>query len=147
MSENKHYHAEFTIPAESEYTYLCTCIDHRFFEAILAEYRELTGNHFVYLETEMGGAPSFGTRPRSAEEAYENPQILARKMGWAAHGSGCAGFPGRPDEAMRAKLAATVAERRRDFPLATHFALFAFIDHGKVVVDVTELPPEEASGR
>lgn len=105
--------------------YLCACMDHRFFERILEEFRAAAGTRMVYLETEAGGAPAFGSEPGSARLAHQHAGIQARIMGWAAHGDGCGGFPGRSNDEMREKLLATVNERRRDFPDCKHLALFA----------------------
>jgi len=119
----KHHHEP--IKSAAHKAYLCACMDHRFFERTLTEFREIAGTRMVYLETEAGGAPSFGSEPSSARLAYDVPAISARIMGWAAHGDGCGGFPGRTNDEMREKLIATVKERMRDFPDVRHIALFA----------------------
>lgn len=122
-----------------EIAYLCACIDERFIDAFLSAFRRATGTQKVYFETEPGGAPAFGSAPASATLVYQEKGC--RIMGWGAHGTGCAGFPGRGDDELRQRLQATVLERSRDFPGAVHYSLFARISNGQIDVEVVPVGP------
>ena len=75
-----------------------------------------------YIEARPGGAPAFADKTKSARLAYRDG---AAHMGWMAHGDVCRGFYGESDDDMRRRLAQTVQKRARDFPQATHYAIFA----------------------
>ena len=83
-----------------------------------------------YIEARPGGAPVFADKTKSARLAYRDG---AAHMGWMAHGDVCRGFLGESDDDMRRRLARTVQKRARDFPQATHYAIFA--TNGEVSIE------------
>jgi len=104
--------------------FLQLCADKRYhrktmdaFEAATA----LTGPDRYWIEATAGGAAAFAEPTLTARYAYENG---ARIMGWAAHGDGCGGFPGRSDADMQAMLEAAARELLAEFPDADHWLLF-----------------------
>ena len=108
--------------AESGFLQLCS--DRRFHRAVMAVFEQETGlrPQEYYIEARPGGAPIFADKTRSARLAYGDG---ATHMGWMAHGDVCRGFYGESDDDMRRRLARTVEKRARDFPDATHYAIFA----------------------
>lgn len=99
------------------------CADRRFHSKVEEEFRHLTGLLATeyWIEATAGGAPAV-ENPKTADYAHAHG---ARIMGWAAHGSGCGGFPGVSDEEIREKLAKVIEERKTRYPDATHFRIFS----------------------
>ena len=103
--------------------FLQLCADRRYHRNTMLAFEELTGLGFddYWIEAAAGGAPASVARTRTADYAYEHGAV---HMGWAAHGDGCGGFPGLPDEQLLEMLHRTVARRASEFPNARHYALF-----------------------
>jgi hypothetical protein len=110
---------------EAIYGFLQLCADKRFHRKTMTEFESERaanlGPEEYWIEAAAGGAPAFGAKTLTAIYAYTHG---ARKMGWAAHGDECGGFPGTDNAQIRAKLEAIARERFRDFPLAEHWFLF-----------------------
>jgi hypothetical protein len=108
----------------AEHGFLQLCSDRRFHRAVMIAFEHATGlgPEDYYIEARPGGAPAFADKTKSARLAYRDG---AAHMGWMAHGDVCRGFYGESDAELRARLARTVEKRARDFPNASHYAIFA----------------------
>jgi hypothetical protein len=108
----------------AEHGFLQLCSDRRFHRAVMIAFEHATGlgREDYYIEARPGGAPAFADKTKSARLAYRDG---AAHMGWMAHGDVCRGFYGESDAELRARLARTVEKRARDFPNASHYAIFA----------------------
>ena len=104
--------------------FLQLCADRRFHRPTMTKFEEETGLEpgDYWIEAQAGGAPSWDRPTKTAEYAYEHG---LKAMGWAAHGDGCGGFPGVPDDVLREMLVTTARARKADFPRAgLHYMLF-----------------------
>lgn len=105
--------------------YLSLCADRRFWPETVRKFEELTGlfseQGDFWIEAKAGGTPGIND-PTTADYAYEHG---GRFMGWQAHGDSCGGFPGVSNEEMEKKLDEAIEERRKRYPKAEHFRVFA----------------------
>lgn len=99
------------------------CADCRFHAEVERKFREATGfsETDYWIEATAGGSPAVGDT-KTADYAYAHG---AKKMGWAAHGSGCGGFPGVNDEVIRGKLDEVIEDRIKRYSDAAHYRIFS----------------------
>lgn len=105
--------------------YLAICADRRFWKKTVAAFEEITGlsadKEEYWIEAHAGGTPGLPDTTTS-DYAYQHG---AYKMGWAAHGDSCGGFPGVANYEIRQKLNKEIAEKKARYPKASHFGFFA----------------------
>lgn len=108
--------------------FLQLCADRRFHRRTMDAFEEaasLGSSDLYWIEASAGGAAGFDDVTVTARFAHDNG---ARKMGWAAHGTGCGGFPGSSDDEVKGALKAQTAKRVEEFPDAEHWFIFATED-------------------
>jgi hypothetical protein len=108
------------------------CADLRFHRATMLAFEASTrlAADGYWIEARPGGAPSWADNTRAARLAHARGALF---MGWAAHGDECLGFPGEPNDRIRALLVRTVAKRAEEFPRATHVGLFGSGDDVELI--------------
>jgi hypothetical protein len=103
--------------------FLQLCADRRYHRKTMEAFERATGlpPNGYWIEATAGGAPTPEAASVTASFAHEHGATL---MGWAAHGDGCGGYPGRSDDEMRAAVEAAAREGAEAFPDARHWVLF-----------------------
>ena len=115
-------------PQDEVLGFLQLCADKRYHRKTMDAFEAATaleGSDRYWIEATAGGAAAFAEPTVTARYAYENG---AKIMGWAAHGDGCGGFPGRSNADMQAMLQAVARKRQSEFPHAEHWILFGHGD-------------------
>jgi hypothetical protein len=118
-----------------ELGFIQLCSDRRFHTSVMKAFESAAGlaPDRYWIEARPGGAPSWADETDAARLAYDEG---AAHMAWAAHGDECGGFPGTSNAHLREKVAETVRKRAPDFPLATHYGLFAYGGEVELVLKI-----------
>lgn len=118
------------------------CADRRFHAEVEEKFRGATGlsETDYWIEATAGGASAI-ENPKTADYAYAHG---AKIMGWAAHGSGCGGFPEVNDKDIREKLNKVVEDRKERYSDAVHYRIFSVEKpEGMMETSVEIVVPEE----
>jgi len=119
--------------------FLQLCADRRFHSCLQNQFQKdanLDSAQKYWIHADAGGTPAMAHLTTAPDYCYHTKGV--KVMGWSAHGDGCGGFPGQPDERIRQALAATAQEKVKAYPKATHFVYFATMikeaDAGEMVL-------------
>lgn len=106
--------------------FLQLCADRRFHACLQKRFQydaKLESPLHYWIHADAGGTATMADLTAAPDYCYYDKKV--RLMGWSAHGDGCGGLPGLPDDEIR-KLLMEVAEIKiAAYPKADHFVYFA----------------------
>ena len=113
--------------------FLQLCADRRFHRCIQNQFQidaKIPKADEYWIHADAGGTATMVQRTEAPDYCYGKMKV--RKMGWAAHGQSCGGFPdGTADSVIREELQKAMRKQRERYPEAEHYVYFATAGEGE----------------